>query len=115
MGRVGPAEGGRLDLADADGPDLARLDASAHGSDGFLHGRVGIDAVQVPEIDHVGLQPVQAAVAALADIFGVSAISGAALVLHVDAAFGRQGDPIADVLESRTDDLLVAAVAVEER
>ena len=61
--RVRPAHGGGRDLAQADRPDLAGLDQVGQRADAVFDRHALVPAVQVVEVDDVGLQPRQAVVA----------------------------------------------------
>ncbi len=68
--RVRAANRARPGLRQSQVSDFAGRDERAHRPDRFFDRRPGIDAVEIEEIDDVGLQPLQAFVARCGDVGG---------------------------------------------
>ena len=96
--RVRPPDGGRCGLGQAEIAHLALGHELAHRPDRLLNRGVGVDAVLVVEVDVVDAEPLQRAVAGLADVLGAA----------VDGALGRVVG-VAHDAELGGDDRLVAA------
>ena len=111
MHRVGPAQGGGIDLAQAQRPDLALLLQPRHGAHGVLDGHERVDAVLVIEVDHIGLQPLQAGFAGGHDMLGPPI--GHARTAPVGVAeFGGDHDAVATALQRAGQQALVMAPAI---
>ena len=67
---VGPPDGGRRRLGEAEVADLALGHELGHGPDRLLDRRVGVHAVLVVEVDVVDAEPGEGAVAGLAHVLG---------------------------------------------
>src|SRR5215475_8127853 len=72
MHLVRPPDGVRTGLAKAEMAYLALLDQTRHGADSLLDRNIGIDPVDVVEVDHVDAEPLEARIAGDRDIVGLS-------------------------------------------
>ena len=97
--------------------DLARSHQFGHGAHGLLDGYVAVAAVHVVQVDHVGLQSLQALVDALPHVRGIAAsvelACGTVGGVADDAEFGCERDLVAAVGEQLGDQLLVVSAAVD--
>ena len=66
--RVGPPDGLRARLAQAEEPRLPLRDQLGHGADDVLDRHLGIHAVLVQQVDVVGAEPLERALHRLADV-----------------------------------------------
>ncbi len=80
---VGPADGGRRRLGQAEVADLAGGDQFAHGAHGLLDRRVGVDPVLVVEVDVVDAQPGQRGVTGLPHVLGATVDGAPGRVLRI--------------------------------
>jgi hypothetical protein len=112
VNRVRAPDRRRADLADAEMLDLAGLLQFGHRADRVLDRHVGIDAVDEIEVDHIGLEPFQAFVAAFLDVFGPP-VRETRPALQLDIA-ELAGDHIVVAMpgDRLGEQLLVAAVAI---
>ena len=96
-------------------PNLALLDETSECTDTFFDRDIEVAAVQVIEVDHVGLQVCETLIAGLLDR-GRGAINAAlALVIDHDAALARQHELTAPLPEDPADELFVVAETVDAR
>ncbi len=112
MHRVRPAQGGGGHFRQADGPDLPGRHQLAEGADAVLDGDLPVPAMQVVEVDDVGLQALQAIVAGLLDRLG-PAVDHPHPVHAGHAALGGQDVFLPAALQGVADQGLVGAEAVE--
>src|SRR6266487_812853 len=94
------------DLADADMPDLPCVHILLDRSEALLERRLGIDAVQVVELDAARLQPAKA-------LFDLSAKHLWAALARAEAALRADDDALWDRRERGADRLLALAAGVE--
>lgn len=95
-------------LGQAEEPDLALLHQPGHGPDRLLDRRVGIDAVEVVEVDVIDAEPLQAAVDGATDVSGAAVrLQPGPLGVVVDAELGGDEGPVAAVLQRLADQHLV--------
>ena len=96
-------------------PNLALLDETSECTDTFFDRDFEVAAVQVIEVDHVGLQVCETLIAGLLDR-GRGAINTAlALVIDHDAALARQDERTAPLPEDPADELFVVSETVDAR
>ena len=96
---------------------LAGRDQFGHRADGLLDRHGWVAPVQVVQVDHVGLQALQALVDALAYVGRVAPRTDATLRaagrIALDAELGRQRDLVAAAGEHTSDQPLVVPVSVD--
>src|SRR4051794_9984984 len=94
---------------EADSADLAGLNEIGHRADAFLDRRLGIDPMELIEIDDVDPQPLEARVACLLDVLGpaIEPAFGRIVGIANDPALGRDREPITLSFDGARDQLLV--------
>src|SRR5262245_15214247 len=110
MHRVGAADRLGTGLAEAEVAHLALLDETRHGADRVLDRNVGIDAMDVIEVDRVDAEPLEACLAGDRHVLGL-AVDAAALPAwpaNVAELAGYQ-EFVALALDGLSDQLLVDA------
>lgn len=90
---------------------LAGLDKLLHRAGDVLHGYVGVDAVLIEQVDHVGAQPLQRGVGDLANALGPT-VARLGCIPLLEAELGRDHDLIANRLQGLANDFLVDERAV---
>ena len=109
----GPADGLRPGLAQAEMADLALLDQARHRAHGVLDRHVGIDAMDVVEIDHVDAEPLQARLAGDRHVVGLAVGAAALAARTADVAeLGGDDQAVAASGDRARDQLLVPAGAI---
>ena len=111
MDAIGLAQGGGVDLAQAQSPDLALLLQPRHGAHGLLDGHQRVDAMLVIEVDHIGLQPPQAGLAGGHHMFGPPIGHARAAPVGV-AEFGGDDDLVASSLKGAREQALIVPPAI---
>jgi len=109
---VRPAQGVGRNLGQADAADLARLHQFGQRADAVLDRHALVPAVQVVEIDDVGLQPLQAVLAGLLQYVGMAVELALALCIAERPALAGQNELAAMFLEHVADQGFVGAEAV---
>jgi hypothetical protein len=112
MDGVGPADRVRRGLGQAERPYLAGVDELAHRTDGILDRHVGIDAMQVVEVDRLDTQPSKARVTGRACMLGRAVDAPRVGRFGDEAELGREHDLVGPPREHSAEQLLVVALAV---
>jgi len=107
------AQGRRGDFRKADCPDLPLLHQIRQRPDAVLDGHVPVLPMEVIEIDHVGLQALQAVAARAPQRLGTTVDHPRARLVPEDPALAGEHDVGAVRLEDRADELLVGAESIE--
>ena len=105
--RVGAAKRLRVGLGEPDRPDLSFFDEPSHRADGLLDRDVGVDPVEVVEVDGVDSQPLEAA-------FDRAALVGPPIRAHpavgeLESELRRDDDLVPSTLQDLTEEALVVA------
>jgi hypothetical protein len=110
---MGAADGLGSGLRQAQRLYLARLDQARHGADGLLDGRVGIDPVQVIEVDGLDAEALQRGLAGSRHIVGTAIDADPALGFRHLAELGGQHHRVAEAPDDPADQLFVVPAAVD--
>ena len=120
LDRMGPADGLRPRLGEAEVFDLAFLNELLHGSRHVLDGHVRIDAVLVEQVDGLDLEPLERALGGLLDVLrpAVQArpalhAAGVELRVEVESELGGDDHLVAERGEGLADEFLVRERAVD--
>ncbi len=105
----------RRHLGQADRPDLSFLHEIREGADALFDRQPLVPAVQVVEVDDIGLQPLEALLAVLPDHLGSAVDLTLTLRVPEHAALGDEDELAPAAAEHVADERLVRAEAVQRR
>ena len=109
---MGPSDGRRASLADAEVANFALAHELAHRPDRVLDRHRWIDTVDVVEVDDIGFEALQAALAARLDVFRPAVRGRRAVGCAQIAKLAGNHILVAVALHRLGDQLLVAALCV---
>ena len=123
MHRVRAAQAVAADLRKADGPDLTLLDEARESADAVFYRHLRIDAMQVVQVNDIGVQAPQAVLAGLRQYLGTAVeISLFVILAPRIAALARQyifvsavGEVLADKVLSVEEAITAVQRGIEER
>src|SRR5208282_3180429 len=114
MNGVRAAQSGWGRFGQAEVAHFPFMDKLGHGTDRFLDGRFGINAVLIIKIDDINAEPLEAGFATGADVLGLAAHAAHVRVGAVahDAVLGGQKDFLAAVANGLADEDFIVAVTI---
>ena len=111
---MGAAKRLRVGLGEPDRPHLSFFDEPAHRADGLLDRDVGVDPVEVVEVDGVDSQPLEAAFDRAAGVVGAPVRAHPA-VGELESELRRDDDVVPPTLQDLAEEAFVVADAVDLR
>ena len=118
MDRVGAADGLGADFRQADEAHFAGRNQRRHGADGVLDRHLGVDPVQIEQVDHVGAETLERTLDGTAGIVGAAIKTGEAgrdleVGCDPETEFRRDDEVAASARDGAADQLLVVVRTID--